>query len=141
MQLTTEQLATLLAKAKREPRRNLKRFLKDLGGAGSAAEVDEVLKVAMADPKAVAISQQLDRDRQAAIASVYQGVELQHSALMSDMQQLQLNRSIPDYQLERLCDLTTGCIAKFRDGRLRAPLDSMLRIAAALGSSLRMLPH
>lgn len=53
MELTTEQLGTVLFRADHESRRRAKRYLRDHGGEGVGAELDRILALARADGQAV----------------------------------------------------------------------------------------
>lgn len=61
--LTSEQQAKLIFKADHESRRMAKRYCRDHGGEGTAAELDSVLAVASGNPEAVAKAAALAHER------------------------------------------------------------------------------
>jgi hypothetical protein len=59
IELTTQQLATLLLKSQTQSRKNQKRYLKDLCGTGNARELDETLSIACCDQEATDVAKTL----------------------------------------------------------------------------------
>jgi len=61
--LTTRQQSTLINKVVHNCRRNGKRFLRDLGGTGHAAELDAQLQIARNNPDAVKAAELFTKEK------------------------------------------------------------------------------
>ena len=84
--LDANELGTLLHKASHEPRRNAKRFLKDRGGEGSAAELDALLEKARSDERAREVAERLERQRAAIARNIDRGMEARVAEMLADVQ-------------------------------------------------------
>lgn len=62
LELTTPQITTLIHKSQTQPRRNKKQYMKDLGGAGDARELDEAFAIARCNQEAVKQAEVLRSD-------------------------------------------------------------------------------
>lgn len=62
LELTTPQMAALIHNSQTQPRRSQKRYLKDLGGAGDASELDEAVSTARCNQEAVEQAEILRRE-------------------------------------------------------------------------------
>ncbi len=130
--LKPEQLATLLSRSSNEPRRNLKRYLKDLGGRGSSEELDELLAIANANPKIVKMATKLNEERSAASRTIS---EAKHDHVRSFGEEIQ--RQIDDNgtninELASVCGYSRTVMASIVNGKESPTAEQLARIAIAL---------
>lgn len=133
LDLTTEQQAKLLVKALREPRRNQKRFLRDLGGDGSAEELDAQLSAAQANKRAVSQAKQLDRQRAITASTIEAGL-IGGSAEMLAAVRVQMDRlGMTQAEVAAACGWTQPMVSKYLAGEKEPGLSNLVKLAAAVG--------
>lgn len=138
MEFTAEQLGRLLFKSRSEPRRNQKRFLKDLGGAGSAEELDEVLAIAAANPAAVAESNRLDRQREITARTVEAGVDGRVAEMLADIRVRMEERGITQDDFARACGWKQPLVSAYLTGSKEPGIRNLAKMATALGCVWRL---
>lgn len=130
--LTTEQLGRLLFKAAREPRRNQKRYLKDLGGEGSAEELDEVLAVAEKSAAAKKEAKRLERERTIHAKTVAAGVDGQVAEMLAALRLRMEEQGLTQAQLADLCGWPASLLSRYLTGQKSPGLDNLVKMATAL---------
>lgn len=134
MAFTTEQLGRLLMKHRRkEPRRNLKRWLKDCGGAGSAEELDEVLAAALKTKPAIAEADRLEKAHLAELDRTEQHGLAGVADMITQVQQAQQAAGINQEQLATMVNATQPQVSEYVTGKVIPGGLMLARIAAALG--------
>jgi hypothetical protein len=140
LMLSTEDLGRLLAKAAHEPRRNLKRFLKDRGGQGSAEELDFVLAAAGKDREATAMAARLDRERAAAARNVEMGMEARVAEMLADVQVRMAEQQLTQQDVADRCGWSQPQVAAYVTGKKEPGARNLAKLASAVGCVWRLLP-
>lgn len=141
MILTIDQQAQLLFKSKHEPRRNQKRFLKDLGGSGSAEELDEVLATVQGNPKAVAEAERLEKARKLAARSVELGLDGQVAEMIAEIR-LKIDASgLTQSDVAARCGWPASLLSGYLTGQKLPGMENLVKLAHTLGFSWRMIPE
>jgi len=138
MKLTTEQKAKLIFKSEVEPRRNQKRFLKDLGGDGSADELDEVLAVAMKSKPARELASKLKREREIQVKTVSAGVDGRVAELLAAIQVRMKDQGITQSDLAGTCGWSQPLVSDYLSGRKEPGIGNLCKIVEAIGCCLRL---
>ncbi len=138
--LTPEQLGKLLFKAAHEPRRNQKRFIRDLGGDGSAEELDEVLAVAHASEVAKVIARDLEVER------VGQARELEEDIGANAIRMLESIKREMELQGKTQSDMAIACgwrqglVSLYLAGKKEPGIKNLTKMADYLGLIWDLLP-
>jgi hypothetical protein len=138
MKLTTEQLARLLYKSIHEPRRNQKRFLKDLGGDGSAEELDRVLAEAVQDNAAVAESKRLERQRKITASTVELGVDARVAEMLADVKLRMDDLGMTQADIADACGWQQPLVSQYLRGEKEPGAKNLAKLAAAVGCVWRL---
>lgn len=138
-ELTTEELGRLLYKSSHEPRRNQKRYLKDLGGDGSAKELDEVLADAQQNDAATKEAERLERERPIAAATVSAGVEGQVAEMLAALRLRLDELDMTQTELGELCGWPRSQVSNYLNGDKSPGVDNLAKMAAALQSQWRLV--
>lgn len=141
MKLSIDQQAQLLFKAKHEPRRNQKRFLKDLGGSGSAEELDEVLATVQANPKAVAEAERMDKSRKLAARSVELGLDGQVAEMMAEIKLKIEDSGLTQAEVAARCGWPASLLSGYLTGQKLPGMENLVKLAHTLGFRWRMIPE
>lgn len=139
MNWTVEQLALVLARLKVEPRRNVKRYLRDQGGRGSAEELDLVIAEAMANSKAVELSQKLAAERATQSRSINDGLDAQIDVWRSEIKRELELRKMSLGELSTVCGYTVDYVSSTLNGSQRPSVEELAKIAIALQCSWRLV--
>lgn len=131
MEWTTEQLAMLLARSQKEPRKNLKRFLKDNGGTGSAEELDELLERAAADGHVVRRANDIAFERSRSRQAIEQSVEIQLNSMRLEIVRALESGSIEIAELASRCGWTATFTSDLVSGRKIPSSEQLAKIAIA----------
>ena len=140
MKLTTEQLARVLFRARHEPRRNVKRYLKDLGGAGSAEELDAVLAVAAKDAAAVAESERLEEQRHHMARTIELGLDARVAEMLADIRVAMRQQGLSQQDLADRCGWKQPLVAAYLTGAKEPGAANLAKLAAAVGCVWRLTP-
>ena len=140
MKLTVDQQAQLLFKAKHEPRRNQKRFLKDLGGSGSAEELDEVLATVQNNPKAVAEAGRLENARKLAARSVELGLDGQVAEMIAEIRLKIDGSGLTQSDVAARCGWPASLLSGYLTGQKLPGTENLVKLAHTLGFQWRMVP-
>ncbi len=135
-----DELGTLLYKARHEPRRNAKRFLKDRGGEGTAAELDELLAAAAADPAAAAIAERIERERAAVARNLDLGMEARAAEMIADVRVRMAEQGLTQQDVADRCGWTQPLVAAYLNGRKEPGIRNLTKLAEAVGRVWRLLP-
>ncbi|MEM8666159.1 MAG: helix-turn-helix transcriptional regulator [Planctomycetota bacterium] len=138
MKLTTGQLGQLLHKSRNQPRRNQKRFLKDLGGSGSADELDEMLAVAAADPDAVIEANRLDREREITAKTIEAGVDARVAEMIAAIKVKMQTEGMTQEDMAESCGWNQSLVAKYLTGKAEPGSRNLAKMADALGCRWRL---
>lgn len=137
--MSAEQLGRVLHKRDRkEPRKNQKRYLKDIGGDGTADELDQVLEYAELNREALAEAKRLERQRELTIETVDAGID---SAVIEMIGALRLRMEelgITQTELAERCDWAQPQVAAYLTGKKMPGLENLTKMARAMGSCWRL---
>ena len=131
--LTSEQMGKLLFKAIHEPRRNLKRFLHDLGGAGSAEELDEALATAANDKEATVIANTLNERRWQESMCIEDRIDDDLVRMMQEISQKMKEKGISQSDLAILCGIHQPTLSKYLSGKKEPGVRNLTRMARSVG--------
>ncbi len=138
MDWTFEQLAVVLARSKHEPRRNLKRYLKDLGGRGSAEELDEALEQAMSDSKVVAESERISAVRSSESRSINEEVDVQLTIMFEQALAKMEERGLSIGELAVLCGWSGSLTSELMNRQKTPTAEQLAKVASALKCNWRL---
>lgn len=138
MQLSTEQLAKLLFKSRHEPRRNQKRFLKDLGGEGSATELDSMLATAKADAAAVAESDRMERQRAIAARTIELGIDGNVAEMLADVRLRMQEQSLTQSDIAERAGWPQSLVSAYLTGDKEPGIGNLAKLASAVGCKWRL---
>lgn len=139
LNISVEQMARLLFKSLNEPRRNQKRFLKDLGGDGSAEELDRVLQMAREDPEAVSLSRRLERQREITARTVELGVDGRVAEMLADVRVRMEERGLTQSDVAAACGWQHQVlVSQYLSGAKEPGARNLAKLAAAVGCVWRL---
>ena len=138
LKLSTRQLGLLLHKSRSQPRRNQKRFLKDLGGDGSAEELDAVLAKANKSKDAVAEADRLDRERAITAKAVEAGVDGRVAEMLAAIRVEMKDQGVTQEQLAERCGWAQSLVAKYLTGKSEPGSQNLAKMAEALECRWRL---
>ena len=136
--LTTEQQAKLLHKADHEPRRGQKRYLKDLGGEGSAEELDHQITLARDNPNAVAEAKRLDRKRSITARTLELGLDGRLAEMLADLRLAMEERGLTQADIAAACGWSPPLVSEYLNGVKEPGARNLAKIASALGCVWRL---
>lgn len=140
MKLTSEQLGRLLHKAAHEPRRNQKRYLKDLGGEGSAEELDWQLELAAADAAAQAEAARLEKQRHLAVSAIELGVEGRVTEMLAELRSRMEEQGLTQTDVAERCGWQQPLVSAYLAGKKEPGAGNLAKLAAAVGCAWRLQP-
>lgn len=140
MKITIEQLGRLLFKSRHEPRRNQKRFLKDLGGDGSAEELDEVLARAKKSPAAVAEAEQLELQRHHMAKTIELGIDGRVAEMLADVRLKMQAAGLTQAEVAERCGWPQSLVAAYLTGGKEPGAKNLAKMASAVGCVWRLVP-
>ena len=129
----------MIYKAEHEPRRNQKRYLKDLGGTGSAEELDAVLDIARSNADDVAEAQRLNREREITAKTVDAGVDAQVAEMLAAIRLRMQDSGMTQSDLAAACGWKQPLIAAYLSGSKLPGAGNLAKIAEALGARWRLV--
>ncbi len=139
MKLTTKQQGTLIHRSERkEPRRNLKRYLKDLGGSGSAEELDEMLKEAFANDKAIEEARRMDNKVVHVSKTVELGLDARVAEMIGDIRVQMETQGITQAQLAEFCGFAQPLANQYLNGNKEPGVSNLAKMASAVGCVWRL---
>lgn len=133
-------LGRLLFKARHEPRRNQRRFLKDLGGEGTAAELDHVLAVAAADKRAVAECERLEAVRRTSMEGVDWNNVGRVAEMLAHVRLEMEHQNLTQQDVADRCGWQQPLVAKYLTGAKEPGISNLAKLAAAVGCVWRLTP-
>ena len=133
LDLTPEQLGKLLFKDRHESRRNLKRFLHDLGGDGSAEELDEVLSIAAKNKEAATIADNLDERRWQESMGIEDRIDDDLVRMMREISKQMEEKGISQSDLAILCGIHQPTLSKYLSGKKEPGVRNLTRMARSVG--------
>lgn len=136
--MSVEQLGKLLFKAANEPRRGQKRYLKDLGGDGSADELDRVLKFAQKNKKAVQECERLDRQRKVASRAIEQGVLGEVAEMLADVRLRMEDLELTQTDVAATCGWPPSLLSNYLNGNKDIGISNLAKLASAVGCKWRL---
>ena len=138
VKLTSEQLGRLLHKSMHEPRRNQQRYLKALGGAGSADELDAALTRANRDPEAIRECDRLEQRRQRAARSIELGVDARVAEMLADIQVRMTEQGLTQQDVADRCGWRQPQVAAYLTGAKEPGVKNLAKLASAVGCLWRL---
>lgn len=138
---TSEELGRMLFKSKHEPRRNQKRFLKDLGGEGSADELDGVIAVAQSNKAAVAECERLEKHRSLMARTVELGVDGRVAEMIADVRLRMQEHGLTQNDVAERCGWTQPLVAAYLTGAKEPGATNLAKLASAIGCVWRLTPE
>lgn len=133
-----EQLGRLLYKSRHEPRRNQKRYLKDGGGDGSAAELDALLETAKKDKHLIAEADRLDALRKHTARTVELGMVGQVAEMIADIRLRMEEQEITQQELADRCGWKQPLVGAYLTGGKEPGIGNLAKMAGALGCKWRL---
>ncbi len=141
LKLTIADQARLLFKSRTEPRRNQKRFLRDLGGEGSAEELDAMLAIAENNPKAVAEADAIEKSRDIAAKSIERGVDERTAEILAHIKMRIDASGLSQSEVASRCGWPDSLLSGYLTGQKLPGLANLAKIADALGYQWKMVPN
>lgn len=138
MKLTAVQLGRLLFKAANEPRRNQKRYLKDLGGDGSADELDQVLEQAQSSKKAADEFERLQKQRDVVRESVSSDVDKSVAGMLADLRIAMEQEAMTQKELADRCGFSQPQVAAYLSGKKEPGIGNLAKLASALNRTWKL---
>lgn len=138
LKLSTEQLARLIYKSRHEPRRNQKRYLKDLGGEGSAEELDAVLAKAERNKEAVTEADRLDKHRRHMARATDLGMIGQVAEMIADVRLQMEQQGVTQQELAERCGWAQPLANAYLTGNKEPGISNLAKMAKALGCAWRL---
>lgn len=136
--LTSDELGHVLYKAKHEPRRNQKRYLKDRGGAGSAEELDAVLAAAGRSKDAIAECERLEKQRALVARTVELGIDGRVAEMIADVRLRIEERGLTQQEVAERCGWTQPLVAAYLNGAKEPGATNLAKLASAVGCVWRL---
>lgn len=137
--LSPEELGMLLYKSRHEPRRNAKRFVKDRGGDGTAAELEDVLAAAAADPAAEAVAERIERERATTARNLDLGMEARSAEMLADVRVRMAEQGLTQQDVADRCGWTQPLVAAYLNGRKEPGVRNLAKLAEAVGRVWRLV--
>jgi hypothetical protein len=138
VKLNSQQLGRLLFKAAHEPRRNQKRYLKDLGLEGSAEELDRVLALASRDATAVREAEQMAKRRKLMARAVEVGVDSQVIEMLAEIRLKMEDHHLTQQDLAERCGWQQPLVAAYLTGAKEPGVGNLAKMAMAVGCVWRL---
>lgn len=138
--LTSEQLGRLLHKAEREPRRNQKRYLRDLGGKGSAEELNQQLELAAADYDAQAEAARLEKQRHRTASAIELGVDDGVARMLAELRVRMEEQGLTQTDVAERCGWQSTLVAAYLAGKKEPGAGNLVKLAAAVRCDWRLTP-
>lgn len=140
LKLTTEQMGRLLFKAKHEPRKNQKRYLKDQGGEGSAEELDAILLQAGENQAAIAERERLEEQRRLMSKTVELGVDGRVAEMLADVQVKIQDQKLSQQDVANACGWPQSLVSAYLNGTKEPGAKNLAKLATAVGCVWRLTP-
>lgn len=134
---TSVDLGRLLYRSHLLPRRYQEQFLKDLGGEGSAEELDQLLALAAADKQAVAECARLEAERKNWIDISIIG---RVAEMIADIRLKMQAVGLTEHDIADRCDLQPDLVAAYLNGSKEPDVTSFVKLATAVGCVWRLQP-
>ena len=141
MNLSTEQLGLLLHRSRREPRRNLKRYLKDHNGAGSAEELDQILEIARNNAEAVHLSDVLEQQRLAQKRAVEGSSDGHVTRMLVDVRVRMNELGLTQSELGERCGWNQSLVSDYLTGKKEPGSKALAKMASALSCFWKLQQH
>jgi hypothetical protein len=140
LDLKAEQLGQLLFKLKHEPRRGAKRFLKDLGGSGSAEELDALIAIAEKDAAARKIAERLERTRVISARTMELGLDGRVAEMLADIKVRMEERGVTQSDVATACGWSQPLVSAYLSGDKEPGIRNLAKLAEAVGCLWRLTP-
>lgn len=138
LKIDDAQLGKLLFKSRNEPRRNQKRYLKDLGGEGSAEELDVMLERAANNPAAVAEADRLDQQRHLMAKTVEAGVDGRVAEMLADVALKIREQGLTQQDVADRCGWPQSLVSAYLTGGKEPGAKNLAKMASAVGCVWRL---
>ena len=133
-------LGRLLFKSRHEPRRNQKRFLKDLGGEGSAEELDRVLAIAAANKRAVAEAARLEAELGQTAEDVDWNIVGRVAEMLAHVRLAMEHHGLTQQEVAQRCGWQQPLVAAYLTGAKEPGITNLAKLAEAVGCVWRLTP-
>jgi ribosome-binding protein aMBF1 (putative translation factor) len=131
-------LGALLFKSRHEPRKNQKRFLKDLGGEGTSAALDQALAAAAADKRAVAACERLEAERR---QSIDWNNEARVAEMIAHLMIAMEDQGLTQQDVADRCGWKQPMVAAYLTGAREPGVSNLAKLADAVGCVWRLQPR
>ena len=138
MKYTRAQMAILLAKAELEPRRNQKRYLHDLGGEGTAEELDQVLSIAREDKAVLEQSKTIIEERRRVNETVERGASEGAAKMLAQLRAEMEKQGLTQSEMAERCGWKQPLLAAYLSGRKQPGIQNLAKMAETLGVEWRL---
>lgn len=136
IELTADQLARLLFKSHHEPRHKLKQFIRDLGGLGSAEELNEVLTAANANEVVKRIAERMEIERDGTLGSVELKSDTQLFQLLDSIKIRMDLMDLTQSDVATICGWSQELLSDYLSGKVEIGAKNLAKLAASVGLSL-----
>jgi predicted XRE-type DNA-binding protein len=136
LNLTPQQLGRLLFKEKHEPRRSLKRFLRDLGGDGSAEELNVALEIASKDIQAKSFADLLDTNRRIAAENIEETAKDRLQAIMLEVKRKMSESGLTQSDVATACGWSQPLLSHYLSGNVEPGALNLLKLIESVGCSV-----
>ena len=136
IELTADQLARLLFKSHHEPRRQLKQFIRDLGGLGTAEELNEVLTAANANEVVKRIAERMEIERDGTLGSIELNSDTQLVHLLDSIKKRIDLLNLTESDVATMCGWSQELLSEYLSGKVEPGVKNLAKLAASVGLSL-----
>jgi len=126
------ELGGLLHVCNTSPRRQQKRYLLNLGGSGSAAELDRVLAIASESKAAIRFAEKLASQQTQESLLTEEGIAMQADAVRAEIGRQMEKQGITQVELARRCGIAQSVVSLYLNGKKEPGLGRLLEIITAL---------
>ncbi len=136
--LTIQQYAQVLARSRVEPRRNVKRYLHDLGVASTSEELDRVLDEAVANPQVTLEAARIERLRNAQSKAIAHCNIGQVAEMLADVRLRMDDLSLTQTDVATRCGWTQSLVSDYLTGKKEPGIGNLAKLAASVGCVWRL---
>jgi predicted XRE-type DNA-binding protein len=136
LDLTPQQLGKLIFKSKYEPRRSLKRFLRDLGGDGSAEELNETLEFAASNSEANSFAKLLDSNWRIAGENIESAAKTKLAGIMHELKIKMKEKGLTQSDVATACGWSQPLLSHYLSGNVEPGALNLLKMIESVGCSV-----
>ena len=133
IEFTADQLARPLFKSHYEPRSNLKRFICDLGGLGTAEELNELLAAANANEVVKRIAERMEIERDGTLGSIELKSDTQLFHLLDSIKKRMDLLNLTHSDVATMCGWSQELVSNYLSGTVEPGANNLAKLAASVG--------